>query len=229
MLATLNRFAADHEIPQNTLFSTEVVTVREDQGGRSRYRVICRDLRTGVESVILADYLCVTCGILAEQWTAEDRGVKGLRRFKGVVTHAGKHRGVDCAVGGTDLTGKNVVIIGSGSFAAEAMEAAERSNAAHITIVGRPRHRWILPFSRQYTVTAIANAPLLPWSVKSRLALVRGLFYVYSVGSALKQCIQQCDAWLMIPPVPRSHAAVLPAQALLRALRAVALAAQGHT
>jgi cation diffusion facilitator CzcD-associated flavoprotein CzcO len=174
VLSTLNRFAADHDVPAHTLLSTEAVTVRLLEGDKGRYRVTCRNLATGAETTLLAQYLCVTCGILSEQWSAEERGIKGLRRFKGVVTHAGKHRGQDCAVGVNDLTGKRVVIMGSGSFGAEALEAAERSNAEHITVVGRPRHRWILPFSRQYTITAIANAPFLPWSVKSKLALVRG-------------------------------------------------------
>ena len=172
VLSTLNRFAADHGVPSNTWLSTDALNVVEPKGGNHKYRVVCKDRVTGVERVLLADFLCVTCGILAEQWGAEERGIQGLRRFKGVVTHAGKHRGEDCAAGNADLTGKNVVIVGSGSFAAEALEAAERSGAQHITVVGRPRHRWILPFSRQYTITAIANIPLLPWSWKSKVALV---------------------------------------------------------
>ena len=36
---------------------------------------------------------------------------------------------------------QNVVIMGSGSFAIEAAEAAARRNAQHITIVSRPRFR----------------------------------------------------------------------------------------
>lgn len=42
----------------------------------------------------------------ATQWTAEERGVKGLADFKGAVALAGKHAGQDSAVGNTDLTGK---------------------------------------------------------------------------------------------------------------------------
>ncbi len=37
---------------------------------------------------------------------------------------------------------QNVVILGTGSFALEAMEAAGRNNAKHITLVSRPRKRW---------------------------------------------------------------------------------------
>lgn len=36
---------------------------------------------------------------------------------------------------------QRVVIMGTGSFALEAMEAAGRNNAAHITLVSRPRKR----------------------------------------------------------------------------------------
>lgn len=36
---------------------------------------------------------------------------------------------------------QRVVIMGTGSFALEAMEAAGRNNAKHITLVSRPRKR----------------------------------------------------------------------------------------
>ena len=191
VLSTLDRFAADHGVDKRVWFRTECVTVTRvgpageaaaaaaAAKGQHRFRVVCRDLATGRERVLLANFLCVTCGILGEQWTAEERGVADVGRFRGVVTNAGRHRGQDCALGGADLRGKRVVILGSGSFAAEAIEAAERAGAEHVTVVGRPRHRWILPFSRQYTITAMANAPLIPWALKSRLALayVRRRFY----------------------------------------------------
>jgi hypothetical protein len=38
---------------------------------------------------------------------------------------------------------QRVVIMGTGSFALEAMEAAGRSGAEHITLVSRPRQRWV--------------------------------------------------------------------------------------
>ena len=34
---------------------------------RCRYRVICRDLKTGAEKHLLASYLSITCGIMAKQ------------------------------------------------------------------------------------------------------------------------------------------------------------------
>ena len=105
--------------------------------------------------------------------------------------------------------------MGTGSFALEAMEAAGRNNAKHITLVSRPRKRWVAgglaraalagqraqrgpalsipqrptlllngtptlpfqcrwvcPFSRQYTVTALCFAPFLPWALKVKFVHV---------------------------------------------------------
>ena len=42
----------------------------------------------------------------ALQFTPEERGVKDVAAFKGVLTYGGRKDGVDCAVGNTDLTGK---------------------------------------------------------------------------------------------------------------------------
>lgn len=42
----------------------------------------------------------------ALQCSAEERGVKDVDKFKNTMCYAGKHRGVDSAVGNTDLTGK---------------------------------------------------------------------------------------------------------------------------
>jgi hypothetical protein len=173
----LGEYASDHKIPDHTLYNHEAVTVKE--GKQGRYTVVVLDLTTNTLRTFNSQFLCVTCGILSTQWSAEERGVKDVKKFKGVVTYGGRHDGQDSAVSRTDLTGKRVVILGSGSFAAEALEAAERSGAEHITIVGRPRYRWILPFSRQYTISTFANAPLVPWSWKSKLALwyLRKYFY----------------------------------------------------
>lgn len=95
---------------------------------------------------------------------------------------------------------QEVVIIGSGAFACEAMEAAAKAGAAKILLVSRKRKRqaatmlwlkscspptswrsygtnaeylcrWILPFSRQFTVTALTYVPFVPWRWK--MALVR--------------------------------------------------------
>ena len=122
--------------------------------------------------------------------------------------------------------------MGTGSFALEAMEAAGRSGAEHITLVSRPRQRyayrpvlpisrcrcpaarrpppaaaaaailcglyfaclqslisslcpgsfalpapvlacrWVLPFSRQFTISVWNFMPLLPWPIKIRLVMV---------------------------------------------------------
>jgi hypothetical protein len=177
IMGKLGEYASDHDIPAHTLLNHEAVTVKEEKQGR--YTVVVRDLANNTLRSFTSQFLCVTCGILSTQWSAEERGVKDVKKFKGVVTYGGRHAGQDSAVSRTDLTGKRVVIMGSGSFAAEALEAAERSGAEHITIVGRPRYRWILPFSRQYTISTIANAPMLPWSWKTSFALwyLRKYFY----------------------------------------------------
>lgn len=183
VLEMLHKYADDHGIPESTMFRTEAVTVHklgnEVKNDKYVYKVVVKSLETGKEGVLWTKYLCVTPGILTTQWTAEERGVKGLGDFHGKVTLAGRHEGVDSSVAYTNLSGKEVVILGSGAFAAEAMEAADRSGAKHITILGRSRYRWMLPFSRQYTITSFANAPLIPWSVKYRLALwyLRTFFY----------------------------------------------------
>lgn len=187
VLTKLRQYAADYGIPENTLFHHEAVNTLKEKGGA--FRVVVRDLAAtaspgsnnapSAEKHIICDYLCVTCGILGTQWTPEERGVKDIKKFKGVVTLGGRHEGQDSAVSRTNLTGKRVVVMGSGSFAAEAIEAAERSGAEHITVVGRPRYRWILPFSRQYTISVLAQMPLVPWSLKTQVALkyLRERFY----------------------------------------------------
>ncbi|PRW20755.1 FAD NAD(P)-binding domain-containing [Chlorella sorokiniana] len=161
---TLKRFAYDHCVDKFTRFSTEVLTVRHRPDGL--FLTICKNLKTGKITHIVSQFMMISPGILTTQVSAAERGVKDVDKFKNTMCYAGKHNGVDSAVGNTDLTGKNVVIMGTGSFALEALEAAGRNNAKHITLVSRPRKRWICPFSRQYTVTAMCFAPFLPWNLK---------------------------------------------------------------
>lgn len=165
----LLEFARDFGIDACTRLSTRVNDVHEDADG---FIVLSTDLVANEDVTINARYLCVTCGILThEQWTLQERGVHVDRHFNGQVVQAAKLNGVDCPLGTMDLKGKKIVILGSGSFAAEAFEAAERAGCDDITVVGRPRYRLVLPFSRQYTVSAIANAPFIPWSIRMRVAL----------------------------------------------------------
>ena len=170
-------FAHDFGVHTHTRLRTRVDDVLEVDTG---YLVVSTNLSTGEEQAIEARFLCVTCGILThDQWTLEDRGVQVDPAFQGKIVHAAKVNGVDCPLASMDLKGKRVVVLGSGSFAAEAFEAAERAGCDDITVIGRPRYRLILPFSRQYTVSAIANAPLLPWSLRMRLALYYVKQYYY--------------------------------------------------
>lgn len=137
------------------------------------YLVHANDNITGDQIRLKCKFLCVTCGILKHgQFSLEERNVKNVESFDGTITYAARQSGIDSAVGVSSMEGKKVVIVGSGSFAAEAMEAASRSGSKNITIIGRSRYRWILPFSRQYTVSAIAKMPFLPWSWRMNWALV---------------------------------------------------------
>lgn len=193
VLDKLHEMAEDFEIPSHSWMHTEVVSIENSPrptDNRSskpnnnnkgpRFLALCKDVSTGEERQVACDFLCITCGIITKQWTAEERGVKDLTKFKGIITFAGKHHGQDSAVGNTHLTGKQVVILGSGAFAAEALEAADRQGAEHITVVSRPRYRWIIPFSRQFTITTICQAPLLPWSLKAAFArwYIKHQFYL---------------------------------------------------
>jgi hypothetical protein len=160
-----------------TCLRTRVEDVRRVDGG---FVLDITDLSTGEDRAIQSRFLCVTCGILThDQWTLGERGVRVERDFRGKIVQAAKMDGEECPLATMDLRNKRVVVLGSGSFAAEAFEAAERAGCDDITVIGRPRYRLVLPFSRQYTVSAIANAPLVPWSLRMRLALhyVKQHFY----------------------------------------------------
>ena len=105
------------------MLGTRVYDVKSLSEGS--YAVSAVNEKSGEKVSVKCEYLCVTCGILAhEQWSLEDRGIKGVEAFKGVITYAGRKNGIDSVIGTSDLAGKKVVIVGSGSFAAEAMEAA---------------------------------------------------------------------------------------------------------
>lgn len=145
------------------------MTITEEKSGT--FRCVVKDLNKNETKILESEFLCVTPGILSTQFTAYDRGIKNLDNFRGTITLAGRHEGKDCDLSKANVEGKRIVILGSGSFAAEAMETADRLGAEHITIIGRPRYRWILPFSRQYTVSAIAQIPLIPWAWKYKFAL----------------------------------------------------------
>lgn len=173
----LLEFVRDYGIEHHSQLLTRVDTVeRKGQG----FLIKSTDVLSNKEKVISSKFICVTSGILShDQWELSERGVDVKDDFMGDIVYAAKRHGQDCPLGAMNLTGKNVVVLGSGSFAAEAVEISEKKGSSDITIVGRPRYRLILPFSRQYTVSAIANAPFLPWSIRMKLALryVKNRFY----------------------------------------------------
>ncbi|KAK9828833.1 hypothetical protein WJX72_002308 [[Myrmecia] bisecta] len=179
VLGKIREFAAQHKLSDQASFNTTVVNVKQ-QG--ERYLIESRDTKTGDPKYLLASFVFVTTGILGRQLTAEERGLTNGSEYQGILTLAGRSEGKDSLVGSTDLTGKDVVIIGSGAFACEAMEAANRNNARHITMISRPRKRWVLPFSRQFTTTFLAYMPLVPWHWK--MALTRR----YLINRFYKPC-----------------------------------------
>lgn len=177
---TMKRFVDDFGINEHTHLMTRVDSVDRDREG---FAVSATDLITGDNRHYSSDFLFVACGILShEQWTLEERGIDVHKNFNKKVMYAARKDGKDCPIASMDLTGKRVLVVGSGSFAAEAMEAAERQGCEDITMIGRPRYRLILPFSRQYTVSAIANCPLVPWSLRMRIALVRLQYHFKLLG-----------------------------------------------
>lgn len=55
-------------------------------------------------------YLVVTPGILADQYTMQERGIHHEDSFKGITTFAGQYKGADSAAGGRDASGKVSVL-----------------------------------------------------------------------------------------------------------------------
>ena len=167
----------DYGIEKHASLLTRVECVERNGQG---FLIKSTDLISKKEKTISSDFICVTSGILShDQWEISERGVEVQDDFLGDIVYAAKRDGQECPLGSMDLTGKKVVVLGSGSFAAEAFEISEKRGSSDITVIGRPRYRLILPFSRQYTVSAIANAPFIPWSVRMRMALgyVKKRFY----------------------------------------------------
>ena len=89
------------------------------------------------------------------QFTLEERGVKDVDKYKGILTYGGKKDGVDSAVGTTDLTGKvrrGCVVMAGGAAAA--------------VQVGRPAA------ARTAASTAAWQAPLAGPGIGSRPSLL---------------------------------------------------------
>ena len=71
-----------------------------------RFVLTLRDVCTGRASRLRAKFVMATHGILAGQYTLQQRGLDAGARFAGTVLLAGREGGRDCAVSNTDLTGK---------------------------------------------------------------------------------------------------------------------------
>ncbi len=112
----------------------------------------------GEDGLLLIQALQYCCLCRCYPWAAQQVAAilwqRGLAQGKGGQCHAPAHRfACSCpALGPAHFTRanlhrlnavqmQNVVIMGTGSFALEAMEAAGRNNAKHITLVSRPRKR----------------------------------------------------------------------------------------
>ena len=116
---------------------------------------------------VSAEYMMAAGGLLDRQCTPQDRSLPTLSEYRGQYTLAGRANGKDSLVGESNLACKvscsacmslgvtlchparrddmamrqEVVIIGSGAFACEAMEAAANAGARKITLVTRERKR----------------------------------------------------------------------------------------
>ncbi|BDA43875.1 probable tRNA-specific 2-thiouridylase MnmA at C-terminar half [Coccomyxa sp. Obi] len=166
VLTRLREMAVDLGIDKHTDFCGEVETIRQ-QG--DDYLLVIRDVNTKEERHVLAKHIIVCHGILGRQYRPEERKLAVMPSFQkngGIFTMGGRWEGKDCAVSGSDINGKNVVVIGGGAFACEAMRAAVNNGAASVVMVTREKSKWIIPFSRQFVSSAIALTPLFPWAWK---------------------------------------------------------------
>lgn len=71
-----------------------------------RFVLTLRNVRTGLATRQRAKFVMVTHGILAGQYTLQERGLDPGSRFAGTISLAGRDNGRDCAVSHQDLTGK---------------------------------------------------------------------------------------------------------------------------
>ena len=65
--------------------------------GLCRFHVRAED-KQGSLAEIQSTYLIVTSGILAEQYTLQERGIHNTESFRGIITFAGRHNNADSVV-----------------------------------------------------------------------------------------------------------------------------------
>ena len=117
-----------------------VVDLTSTCPGLCRYHVRAVD-KQGRPAVQQSTYLIVTSGILAEQHTLQERGIHNTDSYRGIITYAGRHNDADSIVNTDKAKDKVVVILGTGAFACEAMEASLRNGAKHVHLLSRERIR----------------------------------------------------------------------------------------
>ncbi len=89
--------------------SLNIVEARQPHEGATalrRFVLTLRNVRTGLATRQRAKFVMVTHGILAGQYTLQERGLDPGSRFAGTISLAGCDNGRDCAVSHQDLTGK---------------------------------------------------------------------------------------------------------------------------
>lgn len=123
----LERVAADHGVTARTRFGHEVTDLSWDD---DRQHWVVRT--SGGD--LTADVVVLGNGPLAEPRVPD---VPGADSFAGPVLHTGRWPE------GTDLTGRRVVVVGTGASAIQLVPAI-RQQAAHVTVVQRTAP-WVLP------------------------------------------------------------------------------------
>ncbi|MDH6293404.1 flavin-containing monooxygenase [Rhodococcus opacus] len=108
----------------NVWTSTRVVSAKFDEADQ-RWTVVID--RNGEEHVVKPSHVVFGSGSFAEGVVPE---LPGREDFKGLVVHSGQH------IGGPDLRGKNVVVVGTASSAMDVAQDAYE-NGATVTMVQR--------------------------------------------------------------------------------------------
>ena len=99
-------FASELALVKKTSESAQaIVNLMSNGPGLCRFHVRTED-KQGSQAVIESTYLIVTSGILAEQHTLQERGIRNTESFKGIITFAGRHEDADSVVNTACAKGK---------------------------------------------------------------------------------------------------------------------------
>jgi cation diffusion facilitator CzcD-associated flavoprotein CzcO len=128
ILAYVNETADTGGLRQHVRFNTEMVRADFDSA-RAVWRVEARHTETGETQIIEARFLATCSG-----YYAYDAGY--LPEFAGLSSYRGLHIHPQHWPDGADLTGKRVVVVGSGATAVTLVPALAET-AAHVTMLQR--------------------------------------------------------------------------------------------